>query len=155
MYAMICTRLDIAQAVGPVSRFMEYFGRENWSAMKRILRYIKGMSGVALCFEWSKFIFRGYVDSNFIGNLDKRKSIVDYVFTLAKRAMSWLSKLQIVVALSTVEVEYMTTTKACKKAIWIQRLMEEFEQNLIKREWVTFDWKEHIALLKNMNREWN
>ena len=100
---MICTRLDIAQAVGPVSRFMEYFGRENWSAMKRILRYIKGMSGVALCFEWSKFIFRGYVDSNFIGNLDKRKSIVDYVFTLAKRAMSWLSKLQIVVALSTVE----------------------------------------------------
>lgn len=58
------------------------------------------------------------MDSNFIGNLDKRKSIVDYVFTLAKRAMSWLSKLQIVVALSTVEVEYMTTTKACKKAIW-------------------------------------
>lgn len=51
MYAMICTRLDIAQAVGPVSRFMEYFGRENWSAMKRILRYIKGMSSVALCFE--------------------------------------------------------------------------------------------------------
>lgn len=60
------------------------------------------------------------MDSNFIGNLDKRKSIVDYVFTLAKRAMSWLSKLQIVVILPTTEVEYMVATKACKEAIWIR-----------------------------------
>jgi len=39
--------------------------------------------------------------------------------------MSWLSKLQTVVALSTTEVEYMAATQACKEAIWIQRLMEE------------------------------
>lgn len=79
--------------------------REHWSTMKRIFRYIKGTSGVALYFEGSKFIVKGYVDSNFAGDLDKRKSTTNYVFTLAKREMSWLSKL--FVALSTIEAECM------------------------------------------------
>jgi len=94
--------------------------REHWSTMKRIFRYIKGTSGVALYFEGSKFIVKGYVDSNFAGDLDKRKSITNYVFKLVKGAASWLSKLQIVVILPTTEVEYMVATKACKEAIWIR-----------------------------------
>nr|KYP42748.1 Retrovirus-related Pol polyprotein from transposon TNT 1-94 [Cajanus cajan] len=125
MYAMICTRPDIAQAVGAVSRFMADPGREHWSIVKRILRYIKGTSDVALCFEGSEFFVRGYVDSDFAGDLDKRKSTTGYVFTLAGGAVSWLSKLQTVVALSTTEAEYMAATQACKEAIWIQRLLEE------------------------------
>jgi len=67
----------------------------------------------------------GYVDSDFAGDIDKRRSTTGYVFTLAGGAVSWLSKLQDVVALSTTEVEYMAATEACKEAIWIQRLMEE------------------------------
>lgn len=51
MYAMIYTRLDIAQAVGMVSRFMADFDRAHWNCVKRILRYIKGTLNVALCFE--------------------------------------------------------------------------------------------------------
>ncbi|KAH9672574.1 hypothetical protein KPL70_017783 [Citrus sinensis] len=73
----------------------------------------------------SKFTVRGYVDSDFAGDLDKRKSIIGYVFTLAGAAISWVSKLQTVVALSTTEAEYMAVTQACKEAIWIQRLLEE------------------------------
>ena len=125
MYAMICTRPDIAQAVGMVSRFMADPGREHWNAVKRILRYIKGTSDVALCFGGSEFVVRGYVDSDFAGDLDKRKSTTGYVFTLAGGAVSWLSKLQSVVALSTTEAEYMAATQACKESIWIQRLLEE------------------------------
>ncbi|XP_027337749.1 BURP domain-containing protein 5-like [Abrus precatorius] len=100
-------------------------GREHWNVVKRILRYIKGTSNVALCFEGSEFIVKGYVDSDFAGDLDKRKSTTGYVFTLAGGAVSWLSKLHTVVALSTTEVEYMAATEACKEAIWIQRLLEE------------------------------
>lgn len=56
--------------------------------MKKILRYIRGTLDVALCYGGSKFTVRGYVDSDYIGDLDKRKSITSYVFTLARRAVS-------------------------------------------------------------------
>ena len=74
MFAMICTRPDIAQAVGAVSRYMVDPGREHWEVVKRILRYIKGTSYVALCYGGSDFTVKGYVDSYFAGDLDKRKS---------------------------------------------------------------------------------
>ena len=125
MYDMICTRPNIAQTVGLVSRFMADPGKEHWNAVKRILRYIKGTSGAALCFGGSEFIVRDYVDLDFAGDIDKRKYTTGYVFTLANGTVSWLSKLQTVVALFTTEAEYMATTQACKEAIWIQRLMEE------------------------------
>ncbi|KAH9663295.1 hypothetical protein KPL70_019630 [Citrus sinensis] len=127
MFAMICTRPDIAQAVGAVSRYMANPGGEHWITVKRILRYIRGTSDVALCYGGSEFTVRGYVDLDFAGDLDKRKSTTGYVFTLAGAAVSWVSKLQTVVALSTTEAEYMAATQACKEAIWIQRLLEELE----------------------------
>ena len=120
MYVMICTKPNIAQAMRAISRFMVDLGKEHWSVVKRILRYIKGTSGVALCFEGSKFIVMGYVNSDFVGDLDQRKSTTGYVFTLAEGVVSWWSKLQTVIALSTIEAKYMAITEACKEAIWIQ-----------------------------------
>jgi len=84
IYAMICTRLDIAQVVGVVSRFMGNLGGEHCNIVKRILRYIKGTSGVALRYKGSKPIVRGYVDSDFASDLDKRKCTTSYVFTIAR-----------------------------------------------------------------------
>ena len=75
--------------------------------------------------EDQNFTVKGYVDLDFAGDLDKRKSTTGYVFTLAGGAISWLSKLQTVVALSTTEAKYMAATQACKEAIWVKRLMEE------------------------------
>lgn len=118
MFAMICTRLDIAQVVGVVSQFIANPRAEHWIAVKRILRYIKGTSDVVLCHGGSSFNIQGYVDSDFAGNLDKRKSTTGYVFTLAGGVVSWISKLQTVVTLSTTEAEYMVATQACKEAIW-------------------------------------
>ena len=103
MFAMICTRPDIAHAVGVVSRYMANPGREHWNAVKRILRYIKGTSDVALCYGGLDFIVRGYVDSDYAGDLDRSKSTTGYVFTLTGGAVSWVSKLQSVVANSTTE----------------------------------------------------
>jgi len=114
MFTIICTRPDIAQAVGAASQYMANPGREHWNTIKRILRYIKGTSDAALCYGGSKFTVRGYVDSDFAGDLEKRKSITGYVFIIAGGAVSWVSKLQTVVALSTTEAGYMATTQACK-----------------------------------------
>ena len=79
-------------------------GKEHWSAVKRILRYVKGTSNVALCYGGSDFTVRGYVGSDYAGDLDKSKSTSGYVFTLAGGAVSWVSKLQSIVATSTIEV---------------------------------------------------
>ncbi|GKC04925.1 hypothetical protein Tco_0996535 [Tanacetum coccineum] len=76
MFAMICTRPDIAHVVGVVSRYMAEPGREHWEAVKRILRYIKGTSGVALCFGESDLIVKGYVDSDYAGDLDGKAEYV-------------------------------------------------------------------------------
>ena len=110
MFAMICIRLDIAQVVGAVTRFMKNLEREHWNIVKRILRYIKGVSNVALCFGGSEFIIKSYVDLDFAGNLNKRKCTMGYVFTLIGGAVSWVSKFQNIVVLSMIEVEYMATT---------------------------------------------
>ena len=93
MLTMICIRPDIAQAVGAVSRYMADPCREHWEVVKRILRYIKGTSNVALCYGGSDFTIKGYVDSDFSGDLDKIKSTLGYVFTLVGGAVSWVSKL--------------------------------------------------------------
>ncbi|KAL5744470.1 hypothetical protein ACOSP7_009685 [Xanthoceras sorbifolium] len=79
MFAMICTRPDIAQAVGVASRYMADLGKEHWNSMKRILRYIRGTSDVALCCEGSEFTVRGYEESDFAGDLDERNSTTGYV----------------------------------------------------------------------------
>ncbi|KAL5705396.1 hypothetical protein ACHQM5_023705 [Ranunculus cassubicifolius] len=67
----------------------------------------------------------GYVDSDYAGDLDKRRSTTGYVFTLAGGAICWRSILQSTVALSTTEAEYMALTEAIKEAIWLQGLMDD------------------------------
>nr|GEZ62934.1 Gag-Pol polyprotein [Tanacetum cinerariifolium] len=71
---------------------MAEHGRGHWEAVKRILRYIKGTSDVALCFGDSDLIVKGYVDSDYAGYLDGSKSTTGYVFTLSGETVSWVSK---------------------------------------------------------------
>ncbi|KAE8732640.1 hypothetical protein F3Y22_tig00001818pilonHSYRG00042 [Hibiscus syriacus] len=87
MYAMVCTRPDISQAVGVVSRYMHDPGEGHWQAVKWILRYLQQTVDVGLVFEQDEALGQcmvGYVDSNYAGDLDKRRSTTGYLFTLAK-----------------------------------------------------------------------
>ena len=127
MYAMVCTHPDIAHAAGIVSRFMHNLGREHWNAAKWILRYLHGTRDTCICFERcdegiDKFSV-GYVDSDFVGDLDKRRSTTGYVFTMAKGPICWRSILQPTVALSTTEAEYMAIAEAIKEAMWTLGLL--------------------------------
>ena len=69
---------------------------------------------------------KGFCDSDMAGDVDTRKSTSGYVFTLAGGAVSWCSRLQRIVALSTTEAEYISATEASKEAIWLARLCSEF-----------------------------
>lgn len=66
---------------------MENPSKGHWNTIKRILKYIKGTSNVALCYERSQLIVRGYVDPDYAGDFDKSKSTTGYVFTLVGRAI--------------------------------------------------------------------
>ena len=128
MYAMVCTRPDISHAVSMVSRYMHDPGKGHWQAVKWILRYIHGTTDIGLKFERDDRLGQnlvGYVDSDYAGDLDKRRSTTGYVFTLAKGPVSWRSTLQSTVALSTTEAEYMAVTEAFKEAIWLHGLIED------------------------------
>ena len=80
---------------------------------------------MSLLYDGTDVHLHEYIDSNFAGNVDSRKSTIGYVFTLDNRAVSWVSRLQKVVALSTTEAEYIVVTKACKKLIWMRNFMKE------------------------------
>ena len=72
MYAMVCTRPDIAHAVGVVSRFLSNSGREHWNAVKWVMRYLCGTSSLSLCFGTGKTILCGYTYSDMAGDVDTR-----------------------------------------------------------------------------------
>ncbi|KAE8686500.1 cytochrome P450 71A9-like [Hibiscus syriacus] len=125
MYAMVCTRPYIAHAVGAVSRYMNNPGKVHWEAVKWILRYLRGTTNKALCFKGGDMILTGYVDADLAENVDIRRSTTGYVYTLGGTAVSWVSQLQKIVALSTTEAEYVAVTEASKEMVWLQSFLEE------------------------------
>jgi hypothetical protein len=125
MYEMFCTRPVIAHVVGVVRRYMNNPGKEHWEKVKWIVRYLRGTSTHALCFDSSSIFLQGYVDSYMEGYKDIRMNTTWYVFTVGGTTLTWISKLKKVVSLSTIEAEYVAATEASKEMIWLQRSMEE------------------------------
>ncbi|PHT55204.1 Retrovirus-related Pol polyprotein from transposon TNT 1-94 [Capsicum baccatum] len=72
----------------------------------------------------------GYIDSDFAGDHDKRRSLPGYVFTIGGCAISWKATLQTTFALSTTEAEYMAIIEALKEAIWLKSLFGELSKDL-------------------------
>jgi hypothetical protein len=101
--------------------------KEHWPAVKRVFRYLCGTASYGLCYEGRLGLDRvvdinGFVDANWDGDLDCKRSTSEYVFNLFGGAISWMSKRLVVVALSTTKSKYMAATHASKEAIWLQRL---------------------------------
>jgi ATP-binding cassette subfamily B (MDR/TAP) protein 1 len=100
-------------------------GKEHWKAIQWIFRYLRGTSKACLKFGRTGKGLVGYVDSDYAGDLDKRRSLTGYVFTVGDCAVSWRATLQPVVAQSTTEAEYMAIAEACKEFAWLKGLCAE------------------------------
>ena len=148
MYAMVCTRPDIAHAVGVVSRFLSNPGKKHWEAVKWILRYLKGTSNSSLCFGGADPVLEGYTDSDMAGDPDGRKSTSGYLYTFAGGAVSWQSRLQKCVALSTTEAEYIAVAEAGKEMLWLKRFLQELGINQTEYK-IHCDSQSAIDLSKN------
>ena len=88
MYAIVCSRLDLSYAMSLVSRYMSNSGKEHWKAVQWIFRYLRGTADYCLKFGRTNQGLIGYVDSDYAADLDRRRSLTGYVFTVGSCAVS-------------------------------------------------------------------
>ena len=117
MHAIVCTRPDITHAEGVVSKYMANLGKKHGEAMKWLLRYLRGTSNTSLCYGNDKVVLQGLMDGDLSGDVDSSKSTSGYIYTIDGTAVSWMSKLQKCVALSSTEAEYVAIAEAGKEMI--------------------------------------
>ena len=146
------TRPDICYAVGMVSRFMSKPKWSHYQAAVRILRYIKGTlkHGVLFPFEGkTKSELLSYSDSDWCGDRVDRRSTSGYLFKFLGGPISWCSKKQPVVALSTCEAEYIAGALTACQAVWILNLLQDLKIKVNKPLKLMIDNKSAINLAKN------
>jgi transposase InsO family protein len=124
LYLSVCTRPDIAQAVGALSRYMAKPTEEHWKAAKHVLRYLCGTVDYGLHFGDTVGL-EGYCDADYASDLSTRRSTTGFVFMLNGGPICWSSKLQPTVAASTTEAEYMAAHSATKEGLWVRTLLKE------------------------------
>ena len=150
MYAAMGTWPDIAFAVSTVAQFSDNPGWTHWEAVKRIFRYLQGTQKFELVYGGEKRGLVGYVNAD--GALQEhRRAILGYVFLINGSAVSWSSKKQELVTLSTTEAEYVAATHAAKEAVWICRLIRQLFCPLESPMTLYSDSKSAIALVKDGN----
>ncbi|KAH9722428.1 hypothetical protein KPL70_006731 [Citrus sinensis] len=123
MYAMHCTRPDIAFAVCKMSRFTSNPSVEHWKAIGRILGYLKRTVNLGLFYNDYPEVLEGYSDASWVTNTRDNKSTSGWIFTIAGGAVSWASKKQTCITHSTMESEFIALASAGKEAEWLRNLL--------------------------------
>ena len=151
MYAMLGTRPDIAHAVGVLSQHAATPGKVHWTALMRVYRYLCRTSDMALTFGGNRKNepLTGFADADYAGDHVDRCSITSFVFLLHRGAISWGSKKQHTVALSSTEAEYVAGSQATREAIWLRLLLSEIRQLAAGPTSILIDNQSAIALAKN------
>ncbi|KAJ9532258.1 hypothetical protein QJQ45_010342 [Haematococcus lacustris] len=126
LYLTCCTRPDIAFAVGALARHMSAPTKQHWAAACSVLCYLKGTADQGLLFGGVSGL-QGFSDADYAGDKDTARSTTGYIFTLNGGAISWSSRLQPTVAMSTAEAEYMAASSAAKEALWLRKLMRDLQ----------------------------
>jgi hypothetical protein len=125
-YLANTTRPDISQAVSLLARYRAAPTTSHMKGGLRVVRYLLGTKDKGLIYGGKgKQDLVGYVDSDFAGDVDSRKSTTGFVFMVNGGAVSWGSKKQQSVATSTVEAEYIAASHAIKEGVWLGGLLEE------------------------------
>ncbi|RVW64279.1 Retrovirus-related Pol polyprotein from transposon TNT 1-94 [Vitis vinifera] len=125
MYLMNCIRLDIAYAVGRLSRYTQSPNQDHWTAVRRVLKYLRGTINYGLCFSGFPSVLKGFSDANWILDSDEMKSTSGYVFILGGSAVSWKSAKETCITRSTMEVEFIALEKASSEAEWLRNLLAD------------------------------
>ncbi|KAJ3014167.1 hypothetical protein NUW54_g1378 [Trametes sanguinea] len=127
-YLAVATRPDIAHTVGNLARFSKSPGMAHWKAVKHLFRYIKGTLGYKLTYSPSSSdkLFTLYTNADHAGCPDTGRSTSGFVIKMGTGAISWSSRLQSIVALSTTEAEFVAAVSAGQEVLWLRNLLTEW-----------------------------
>jgi transposase InsO family protein len=150
-YLATTTRPDISFAVGVLARFNTNPGIQHWNAVKHLLRYLKGSLDYKLVYTRtnSPQLFTTYTDADHGGNPDNGRSTGGYAVIIGGGAVSWSSRLQSVVSLSTTEAEYIAAVEAGKEIIWMRNLLTEFGITSSSPSHLLIDNNSAVTVAKN------
>ncbi|MGB1481629.1 MAG: reverse transcriptase domain-containing protein [Flavobacteriales bacterium] len=171
-YAALSTRPDIATATIQCARFSHNPGKAHLAAAKRILRYLKGTTNMCIMFGGSTFMqqneevmlsafdpraednmrldLMAFSDSDWAGDLDKRKSTSGFIFFINGGAVSWKSRTQKCVAQSSAEAEYIASSETAKEAVWLRSLISTVKGREIEEPtMLNVDNQAAISIIKN------
>ena len=150
LYLSARTRPDIAFAVNNVAGFCSQPTKTHWTAVKRIFRYLRGTTHLGLLYsKGDEDTLIGFSDSDWGGDSNDYKSTSGYIFQIGGTAVSWKSKKQLCVALSTAEAEYMALASTAQEAIWLRELNSVLKNEPAQPVTVFEDNQAAICMSKN------
>jgi hypothetical protein len=148
MYAAIGTRPDISHAVLQCARYQDNPGPQHYTTLKRIFACLAGTADLELTIGAGDTVHTGFCDADG-HSTEGWHAIAGYVFTLGGGAISWSSKCQELVMLSTTEPKYVAMTHAAKEAIWLQSIHTEIIGTTIEPYLLLGDNQGGIALARH------
>ena len=109
-----------------LSQFMAKLQESHWNAAKTVLRYLKGTLDFGIKYTDASVVeLTGYSDFDWAGNPDDRRSTIGYAFSIGSGIVSWSSKKQPTVSLSSTEAKYKALCAATCEAVWLRRLLQD------------------------------
>lgn len=150
LYIAVNTRPDIAASVSILAQKVSGPTQNDWLELKRVLRYLKGTKNLKLALSSQNEACHAYADANWAEDKRDRKSNTGYIVFVCGGAVSWCSKKQSCVALSSTEAEFMALSEAAKEVIWIRRLLIELGE---KFENPTIIYEDNQSCLKLIENE--
>lgn len=154
MFLARCSRPDIAYAVHYLSRFFASYDKVHWDAGKKILQYLQGTKEFGILYpsaQEGSDQLSGFVDAVYGSDKQSRKSTTGCLFHFNGAPVTWLSKRQTCIALSSTESEYIALSQAGKEAVWLSRLYTELHLSCFTDDSVCLqtDSQSAIKLAKN------
>ena len=144
------TRPDLSYPVGLLSQFMQTPCDTHLNCAKRVLRYVSGTMDQGILYkEGAAIRLEGYTDADWAGSVSDRRSTSGFVFSLGSGAVSWSSKKQPTVALSSTEAEYRGAAIATCEEIWLKRLLKDFNEPVDEPIRIYCDNQSSIQLARN------
>ncbi|XP_062538927.1 uncharacterized protein LOC134207221 [Armigeres subalbatus] len=130
MYTMLCVRPDICYAVGYLGRFQNQPGETDWQALKRVVRYMKDTKNLKLQYKQHNDAeaLVGYADADWASDTEDIKSVSGYIFKVYGNTVSWASRKQQTVALSSCEAEYAALSASASEGLWLHGILQDLKQ---------------------------